>query len=1008
MRNLSIKITAIFFAFVISIITVISAFTLLLNNGKLTSFIEQQINKKTNLNIKIGDIHLDILSSLKLKQISLRESKNQKEFMFRCNTLVIHYKPFEILKGRIKNIVLSDVQITLDTEGTKLNGSLALTDAERPPLSIKDLFPKKIRVENVSVRNAATQFKIKNRMLLFSEVNAQINDVQFARQSDISINLNVSISNHTGTTPPGMLGEVVLKGKYNPSDDELLLYDTSHLSINNNGSFNVAGKVASITTEPVINCIINSRNIFLGNIPLLLKIFDIKGLPSLTLEGECNVALSIQGNSQELKLKSNNLIKNLGFTTGETVFKAKALELPIEASFSPSNNEMKISASGECIVRQGYLRIENKEITDLNFPITFNMDYPNQITLSSNVIKGKLPLGNTYFPIEDLISNINIDINLKHPDTMQFHTSANTMFSDTALITGAFNMSKNTISDVTLNIQNMDCKTLSKTFKSLIPEYYRDWSFNGNISMDTTLDYPDKDKAREMITTTNVSFSELKFASPGYDYFGEKINGHLKINANINHDFKRFSFRTKGTLEPFLVQLGLFTTDMKNMETQFSCNGYYDTEKRLLSEIEGTLSWENIGVITVDGNALNLTDAPSLDLNIEAKDLSNEGFFETFVKDTIEYSYPALFNSSIDGELNAQFHVAGTKDTVDVDGYINMKELNLAYKDVSIEYLNVDLPISMKYPQTNTQVLKHDILDSQYGTVQIKRLSYGPLEIKDIQANPTIISNNFFVKDPLKIPIFNGTINVEDVFMENIASPDRKINFTFQLNDIDLEKITTAYKLTPFEGTLNSSIISFQQKEHKLLSDGKMRIEVFGGEITISDLSLTNFLKPLMEIEFSTEINHLNLGQMSNTFREWGSITGIINGYMKDFVLVAGEPSSFEIELKTVKDPIAKLIVSTKFLKSFVPGVGKALDKLGFTNYKYAVMGLHATLENDYITLRGAVREGGKELFMKGAGLKRLEIVFQDVDRKIKFESFLNSFKGMLSSDFEDTKVQFK
>ncbi len=910
MRNLSIKITVIFFAFVISIITVISAFVLLLNNGKLTSFIEQKINKKTNLNIKIGDIHLDILSSLKLKQISLRESKNQKGFIFKCNTLVIHYKPFELLKGRIKNIVLSDVQITLNTEGTKLNGPLALTDAERPPLSIKDLFPKKIRVENISVRNAATQFKIKNRMLLFSEVNAQINDVQFARQSDISINLNVSISNHTGTTPPGMLGEVVLKGKYNLSDDELLLYDTSHLSINNNGSFNVAGKVASITTEPVINCIINSRNMVLGNIPLLLEKLDIKGLPSLTLEGECDIAISIQGNSQKLKLKSNNLINNLSFTTGETVFKAKALELPIEAIFSPSDTEMKISANGECIVRQGYLRIENKEITDLNFPITFNMDYPNQITLSSNAIKGKLPLGNTYFPIEDLISNINIDI-MKRPDTMQFHTSVNTTFSDTALITGTFNRNKNTISDATLNIQNMDCKTLSKTFKSLIPEHYRDWSFNGNISMDTILDCPDEDKAREMITTTNVSFSELKFASPEYDYYGEKINGHLKIDANIGYSLSRFSFRTDCLLDPFLIWLEPFTTDMKNRKTHLSFNGYYDAQKKLLSEIEGTLSWENLGVITVDGEALNITHNPYIDLNIEMKDLSNEGFFKTFVKDTIEDSYPSLFNATIDGELNTQFHVTGFKDAMDVDGYINIKETSLEYGDVSIENLNVDIPIFIKYPQAKTQIRKQDILDAQYGTVQIKRLSYGPLEIKDIQTNPTIISNNFFIKDPLKIPIFNGAINIEDVFVENITDPDRKINFTFQLNDIDLEKITTAYELTPFEGTLNSSIISFQQKEDKLFSEGKMRINVFGGEITISDLSLTNFLKPLMEIEFSTEIQHLNLGQMSNTFREWGSITGIINGYMKDFVLVAGEPSSFEIELKTVKDPIAKLIVST-------------------------------------------------------------------------------------------------
>ncbi|MEE8190667.1 MAG: AsmA family protein, partial [Candidatus Scalindua sediminis] len=997
----------IFFAFFISIITVISAFVLLLNNGKLTSFIEQKINKKTNLNIKIGDIHLDILSSLRLKQISLRDSKNQKGFIFRCNTFVIHYKPFELLKGHIKNIALSGAQITLYTEGTKLTSTPALTDAESPTISIKDLFPKKIHVKNVSVRNAAVQFKMENRILLFSEVNMQINNVQFARQSDVSINLNVSISNHTKTTPPGMLGEVVLKGKYNPSGDELLLYDTSHLSINNNGSFNVAGKIASITTEPEINCIINSRNIVLGNIPLLLEKLDIKVLPSLTLEGECDIVLSIQGNFQKLKLKSNNLINNLSFTTGETVFKAKALELPIEAIFSPSDTEMKISVNGECIVRQGHLLIEDKEITALNFPITFTMDYPNQITLSSNVIKGKLPLGNTYFPIEDLISNIKIDINLKCPDTMQFYTSVNTTFSDTALLTVVFNRNKKTIRDITLKIQNMDCKALSETFKSLIPEHYKDWSFNGSISMDTTLDCLDKDKTQEMMTITNVSFSELKFASPDNYYFAEKVNGNLKINANINHGFNLFSFHTDCSLEPFLIWLEPFTTDMKNRKTRLSFNGYYDTQKRLLSEIEGTLSWENLGTITVDGNVLNLTDVPFLDLNIEMKGLSNEGFFETFVKDTIQDSHPALFNARIDGELNAQFHVTGFKDAMDVDGYINMKELSLEYKDVSIEDLNVDLPISMKYPQTKTSILKHDIPDSQYGTVQIKRLSYGPLEIKDIQTNPTIISNNLFVKGPLKISIFNGTLDI-DVFVENITNPDRKINFTFQLNDIDLEKITNSYELTPFKGTLNSSIISFQQKEDKLLSEGNIKINVFGGEITISDLALTNFLEPLMGVGFSAEINHLDLGQMSNTFREWGSIMGIINGSIKDFVLVAGEPSSFDIELTTEKHSKVKQIVSTKFLKSFVPGVGKVLDKLGFTNYKYAVMGLHAMLENDYITLQGTVREGGKELFMKGEGLKRLEIVFQDVDRKIKFKTFLNSFKGMLSSDFEDTKVQFQ
>lgn len=1015
MRNLTIKITFIFLAFLIPTVTTISTFVLLLNNGKLTSFIEQQINKKTGLNITIGDIHLYLLSGLRLKQINLLDSESQKGVTFRCNTLVINYKPFELLKGRLKNISFSDIQITMDTKGMKQATSPALTDAESPPLSIKDLLPKGIHVENISVKDAAIRFKTESRIFLFTEVNAQTklslalaNDVQLARESDISINGNISISTHTMTPHPDKFGKFNIEGKYSPADDELILYETSHISMNNNGLFNVAGKVASITTEPEIDCTINSKKTFLDNIPILLEKLDMKGLPSLTLKGECDITLSIQGNSHKLNLKSSNLIKNLNFTTGDTVLKAKQFALPVDAVISPLDNEMKMSSNGECILRQGHLKIRNREITALNFPLTFSMDYPNQITLSSDVINGKLHLGNTYIPIEDLISNVNIDINLKHPDNVKFHTFVNTTFSDTALLTGVFNSNKNTIRDATLNIQNMDCKALSKAFKSFIPEHYKDWSYNGNISMDTTLDCLEEDKASELTNITNISFSELKFASPEYDYLGEKINGYLKINANTSGDFKRCYFRTSGALEPFLVQLGLFTTDMKNRKTYFSFNGYYDIQKRLLSEIEGTLSWEDLGIITMDGNVLKLNDPPYFDLNIEMKGLSNEGIFETFVKDSIEYSYPALFNSSINGELNAQFHVTGFKDAMDVDGNINLNELSLAYKDVSIEDLNVALPISITYPQTKTPTQIHDIHDSQYGNVQIKRLSYGPFEIKDIQTNPAIISNDFLIKDPIRIPVFNGIIDIEDVFVKDIASPNRKINFAVQLNDIDLEKITAAYELAPFKGTLNSSIISFQQKDHRLLSDGNIKINVFGGDITISDLALTNFLKPLMGIKFSAEIRHLNLGQMSNTFREWGSITGIINGSIKDFKYVAGEPSGFDIELKTVEDATDGQIVSAKFLKNFVPGVGKVLDKFGYTNYKYAVMGLHATLENDYITLQGAVREGGKELFMKGAGLKKLEIVFHDANRKINFKNFLNSFKEIMSSDFQDTKVRFQ
>ena len=395
-------------------------------------------------------------------------------------------------------------------------------------------------------------------------------------------------------------------------------------------------------------------------------------------------------------------------------------------------------------------------------------------------------------------------------------------------------------------------------------------------------------------------------------------------------------------------------------------------------------------------------------MDIEVKELSNAAFFETFVKDTVEYSNPELFNSQIDGESNLNFHIKGAKDDLSVDGKVSINGLNFEYGNTSIEDINVNFPISIQYPRSRTLIQKSDIPNSQYGTIQFRKFSHGPLEIDGIQINPIIISNNFFIKDSFKIPLFDGTIDIKNLSVENSINHDRKIKLKFQFNNINLKKMATTYKLTPFEGTLNSSIMSFQQHKQNLSSKDEIRINLFGGDITISDLTLNNYLKSMREIGFSAEVKHLDLGKMSNTYREWGNITGIINGYVKNFKLVAGEPSSFELEMKTEKRADIKQIVSTKFLKNFVPGIGKVLDKVGLTNYKYAIMGLHAKLENDYIKLKGAVREGEKELFMKGAGMKKLEIVFPNVDRRVPFKTFLNSFKGILSSDIEGTQVQFK
>ncbi|MFV1974857.1 MAG: hypothetical protein ACC651_03875, partial [Candidatus Scalindua sp.] len=792
------------------------------------------------------------------------------------------------------------------------------------------------------------------------------------------------------------------------SDDELTILNNSFLLVNNLGKFSINGKAGPMLSIPEINCNISSRGLPINNIHDLLNDFKLVDLPSLTLGGECDLNLSIQGNLKKIKISLNSSINNINLKTGNTVFRANVLKMPIEATFFPYNSKSIINADGKCVIHKGYLEIPQGQITDIDLPITFTLDYPKQITLSSNVIQGKLHYDDTLYSINKLISNFKTNIDLNLPESILLQAQIDTMFSDPAHIMSKVDIKGKVIRDTTLKIHNINGKILSETFTSVIPDNYKEWSLNGNISIDTVIDNIGGNKPQKMTTVTDLSITQLKFSSPDYDYFAEGINGQIKINMSADNDLKKFSFYTTGIFEPFLIQLGEFTTDMKSRKTHLSANGNYDIQNKNLNGIKGVLSWDNLGTITTVGNILNLTDNPDFDMTIEMKKFDNAAFFETFIKDTVEYSNPVLFNTRIRGESNSRFYINGSKKYLTINGYLNVKDLSLIYGDIAIEDAGVDFPISMAYPRSKTLIRKQDIPESQYGTVQLRKLSCGPLEIENIRINPIIILNNFYIKDLFKIPVFNGTIDIRNVSVENAINQDRKIELGFQLNNISLKDITTTYKLTPFEGLLNSSVMSFQQQGQKLYSKDEINIKLFGGDITIRDLTLYNYMKSMWEIGFSAEVNHLDLGQMSNTYREWGNITGIINGNIQDFKIVAGEPSSFEIKIKTEKNPDVKQIVSTKFLKNFVPGIGKVLDKVGFANYKYSVMGLHARLENDHIKLQGAVREDGKELFMKGAGFKKLEIVFPNADRIVPFKTFLNSFKGILDSDFEDTQVQFK
>jgi len=85
-------------------------------------------------------------------------------------------------------------------------------------------------------------------------------------------------------------------------------------------------------------------------------------------------------------------------------------------------------------------------------------------------------------------------------------------------------------------------------------------------------------------------------------------------------------------------------------------------------------------------------------MNIELKKLDNAAFFETFIKDTVEYSNPVLFNTRIEGESSSHFYINGSKKNLNISGYLNVKDLNIIYEISLLKMQTLIFPFPWHIP----------------------------------------------------------------------------------------------------------------------------------------------------------------------------------------------------------------------------------------------------------------------------------------------------------------------
>jgi hypothetical protein len=339
--------------------------------------------------------------------------------------------------------------------------------------------------------------------------------------------------------------------------------------------------------------------------------------------------------------------------------------------------------------------------------------------------------------------------------------------------------------------------------------------------------------------------------------------------------------------------------------------------------------------------------------------------------------------------------VKGTADRLNAHGEIKVVDMDVLDKssDLYIQGVNISMPVDISYPEVS---FSKDI--GRFGSLSVQNISWGNLHFKDLDAFPAIWQNAIIFKEDIFMPIFGGSFRLKDINYNNIFSSKRNLLLSIQIDNIDLDKISSVLNIPRVSGSLSGFIPKVSFIENSLLTEGEIILELFGGEMRVSDLSINNVFSPIASLKSSIELKEIDLGKLTNTFK-FGHISGIMQGYLKNLVITNGQAESFESSIETVKRKDVGQWISVEALKKIsILGSGSSASILNsgiyefFKKYRYKKIGFKGSLRNDNFLLLGFEAEGNKQYLVKG-GLLPPKVDVINYTQNISFQEMLKRLK---------------
>jgi len=260
----------------------------------------------------------------------------------------------------------------------------------------------------------------------------------------------------------------------------------------------------------------------------------------------------------------------------------------------------------------------------------------------------------------------------------------------------------------------------------------------------------------------------------------------------------------------------------------------------------------------------------------------------------------------------------------------------------------------------------------------------------------------FRLEHALELPLLGGTLEVDDLRVDDIGRSDLGWQFRGRMHPLQLTRLTDVLGWPAFSGTLAGDIPLVRYADGVIRVDGGLDVKVFDGRVRIDDLIIRDPFGVIPELRANVDLERLSLDALTGTF-SFGNIQGRLQGRIHGLTLKDWKPTAFDARFATPEDDDSRHRISQRAVSNLASlgGTGEVLSSTFlriFDEFSYRRLGIACRLEHGVCEMDGVAAAQTGYYIVEGGGLPpRIDVL--GFNRRVDWAVLVERLRQMVASE---------